>query len=153
MDKMTRYKLMRAGSYAAAGVAAVVGTGLVVSQCGKPDMPWQEDALNGAAALVEQSEEHKPADALGYAMHTIEMVADGDSNIDGVSDLERDLKAIKASVEREPSLYPPVMQYAAGRIRSVVRDNRTSKAAKYGGMGLGLAGIALVAFGATRRRP
>lgn len=148
MEEKTKKRLETGGLAAGAALSAALGFAALNTQCGKPNLTYEDELLQGTAAYVEHYKGDEPGKALQYALSTLEVVAEAPSRIANVSLLEKELEKMAKSVENEPSLYPAVMDYAAGKIKNALKKNKVdagviSVSVFFIVLGLGLGGTAV----------
>ena len=126
MEYKTKKRLKTGGFAAGAALSAMLGFAAINTQCGKPNMTYEDELLQGTASYVEHYDGDEPGKALQYALSTLEVVAEAPTHLADVSLLEKELGKMAKSVENEPSLYPAVMDYAAEKIGNIARKNEVN---------------------------
>ncbi|MFH1065394.1 MAG: hypothetical protein V1734_02715 [Nanoarchaeota archaeon] len=143
MEEKTKKRLKTGGFAAGAALSAMLGFAVINTQCGKPNMTYEDELLQGTASYVEHYSGDEPGKALQYALSTLEVVAEAPTHLADVSSLEKELGKMAESVENEPSLYPAVMDYAAEKIGNIAGKNEVNAGAIAYGMLFLIGGVFL----------
>lgn len=91
---------------------------------GKPNVP-EMDLLRGTSAYLQQYSEQNPAEALDYTQRTLEIVARNNPNLQGISDLEKEISQISSDIQRSSniSVYLPILNSAGEKMRTIADLN------------------------------